>query len=116
MSAVTRKDQRARRRKQIRKRLSGTAARPRLAVMVSNKNIYVQAIDDQAGATLASASNSGKKGGPSTVAAATELGAQVAADLKKKGVEAVTFDRGGYRYHGRVKAIAEAVREAGISC
>ena len=114
MSVSTRKDKRFRRRQQIRKQISGTASRPRLAIMVSNRNVYVQAIDDQAGVTLASASTGEKV--QATVAGATELGQALGAALKEKGIESVVFDRGGFRYHGRVKAVADAVREAGINC
>ena len=103
----------------IRKRLSGAPARPRLAVFRSNKHIYAQIIDDSKGATLITASTLDadakkdlKYGG--NIAAAKAVGKLVAERAKAKGIEAVLFDRGGYIYHGRVKALAEAAREAGL--
>jgi large subunit ribosomal protein L18 len=100
----------------IRRKLSGTAARPRLAVFRSVAHIYAQVIDDVAGATVVSASSvdkSGKiKGG--NVAAAKAIGKLVAERAKEKGIKSVVFDRGGYQYHGRVKALADAAREAGL--
>jgi large subunit ribosomal protein L18 len=103
----------------IRQKVSGTAERPRLAVFRSLKQIYVQAIDDQTGATIASASTlekefkeSGKFGG--NVDAAKSVGTFIANRLMEKGVTAAVFDRGGFMYHGRVKALAEAAREAGL--
>jgi large subunit ribosomal protein L18 len=100
----------------IRKKLSGTVARPRLAVFRSVAHIYAQVIDDASGATLVSASSVDKanktKGG--NVAAAKTIGKLVAERAKEKGITAVVFDRGGYQYHGRVKALAEAARAAGL--
>ena len=100
----------------IRRKLSGTAARPRLAVFRSVAHIYAQVIDDEKGATVVSASTvdkSGKaKGG--NVAAAKAIGKLVAERAKEKGIKSVVFDRGGYQYHGRVKALADAAREAGL--
>jgi len=103
----------------IRKRLSGTPARPRLAVFRSNKHIYAQVIDDAKGTTLTAASsldpdakNDIKNGG--NVAAAKAVGKLIAQRANAKGIEAVLFDRGGYLYHGRVKALADAAREAGL--
>ena len=103
----------------IRKNVSGTQERPRLAVFRSNKHIYAQLIDDAVGVTLASASSIESEtketvlnGG--NVAAAKEIGRLIAERAKEKGVEAVLFDRGGYIYHGRVKALAESAREAGL--
>jgi large subunit ribosomal protein L18 len=106
-------------RHRIRARLSGTSARPRLAVFRSDKHIYAQAIDDAAGKTLAQAStlDAGVRGEAKTgaaVAAAQRVGEAIATRLKEKGVESVVFDRGGYLYHGRVKALAEAARAAGL--
>src|SRR4051794_21786773 len=99
----------------IRKRLVGASARPRLAVFRSNKHIYAQIIDDSKGATLTAASTLDvdtktdvKHGG--NIAAAKAVGKLVAQRAKAKGIEAVLFDRGGYLYHGRVKALAEAAR------
>ena len=101
----------------IRKSLAGTTERPRLAVFRSVKHIYAQVIDDRAGRTLVSASSTeksatGKSGG--NVAAAKEIGKLVAERAKQNGVTKVVFDRGGYLYHGRVKALADAARAAGL--
>ncbi|MGA3237146.1 MAG: 50S ribosomal protein L18 [Bryobacteraceae bacterium] len=100
----------------IRRKLSGTKERPRLAVFRSVAHIYAQIIDDVEGRTLASASSVDKdgktKGG--NVAAAKAIGKLVAERAKEKGVKAVVFDRGGYQYHGRIKALADAAREAGL--
>ena len=99
----------------IRKTLSGTTERPRLAVFRSVKHIYAQVIDDTKGHTMAAASSNekdAKNGG--NIAGAKEIGKLVAERAKDKGVKAVVFDRGGYQYHGRVKALAEAAREAGL--
>jgi large subunit ribosomal protein L18 len=103
----------------IRKKVSGTAAKPRLAVFRSDKHIYVQVIDDGSGQTIAHASTldaelkgSVKNGG--NVDAAKAVGGAIAQRLKVKGIEDVVFDRGGYLYHGRIKALADAAREAGL--
>ncbi len=106
-------------RHRIRQKFSGTATKPRLAVFRSDKHIYAQAIDDASGTTVAHASSldSGVRGGVKTggnVVAAKVVGGAIAARLKDKGIEAVVFDRGGYLYHGRIKALAEAAREAGL--
>jgi large subunit ribosomal protein L18 len=101
--------------KRIRSRVKGTPARPRLAVFRSVKHIYAQVIDDLKGHTLAAASSSevdSKNGG--NVAGAKEIGKLVADRAKEKGINTVVFDRGGYHYHGRVKALAEAARQAGL--
>ena len=104
----------------IRKRVSGSESRPRLCVFRSNKHIYAQIVDDSKGATLTSASSlepETKKDiakGGGNVAAAKAVGKTVARRALDKGIEAVLFDRGGYIYHGRVKALAEAAREAGL--
>ena len=119
MPKVSSNEVRLRIHKRIRKRLSGAATRPRLAVYRSNKHIYAQVIDDAKGATLIAASTLDvdakkdlKSGG--NIAAAKAVGKLVAERAKAKGIEAVLFDRGGYLYHGRVKALAEAAREAGL--
>ena len=102
----------------IRRKLSGTTERPRLNVYRSLNHIYTQLIDDLNGVTLVSASSFGKKtedkhyGG--NVAAAKEVGKVIAERAKEKGIKKVVFDRGGYLYHGRVKALADAAREAGL--
>jgi len=97
----------------IREKLSGTAARPRLNVYRSVNHIYAQVIDDQAGATLVAASTIKLKTG-GNVAAAREIGKQIAELAVAKGIKQVVFDRGGYLYHGRIKALADAAREAGL--
>jgi large subunit ribosomal protein L18 len=101
--------------KRIRSRVSGTQERPRLAVFRSVKHIYAQVIDDTKGHTVVAAGSTekdSKNGG--NVAGAKEVGKLVAERAKDKGIKAVVFDRGGYQYHGRVKALAEAAREAGL--
>jgi len=101
----------------IRKRLFGTAARPRLNVFRSSKHIYAQLIDDSKGVTLASASSLDKELGlknGANVEAAAAVGTLIAKRALEKGMTEVVFDRGGYLYHGRVKALAEAAREAGL--
>lgn len=102
----------------IRGKVQGTPERPRLNVFRSNLNIYAQIIDDSQGHTIASASTleSGLKAQPGrlTVAKAQEVGRLVAERAMEKGVKKVVFDRGGYRYHGRVQALADAAREAGL--
>ncbi|HKF47231.1 MAG TPA: 50S ribosomal protein L18 [Terracidiphilus sp.] len=97
----------------IRRKLSGTAERPRLNVYRSLNHIYAQVIDDQNGTTIVSASTIKLKSG-GNVAAAKEIGKTIAERAKEKGVKKVVFDRGGYLYHGRVKALADAAREAGL--
>ncbi len=116
--AHQRHESRLRRHRRVRKKVAGTAARPRLAVHRSNKHITVQLIDDDAGRTIASASTTESEvrgsGSGSTVAAATKVGQVVAQRAKAAGVSKVVYDRGGYLYHGRVAAVAEAAREAGL--
>jgi len=100
----------------IRKKLQGTAERPRLNVYRSLNHIYVQVVDDLNGKTLVSASTAeseGKKSG-GNVAAAKEIGKAIAERAKARGITKVVFDRGGYIYHGRVKALADAAREGGL--
>ncbi|MFM8237266.1 MAG: 50S ribosomal protein L18 [Actinomycetota bacterium] len=114
---LTKAAQRTRRHRRVRKKISGTAARPRLAVFRSNKHIYVQAIDDVSGRTVAAASTMEadlRSGDTATVAAARRVGTLVGERLKAAGTTAAVFDRGGFRYHGRVAAIAEGAREAGV--
>lgn len=119
MSVRTKQETRARLHDRIRKKISGTAARPRLAVFRSQSHIYAQLIDDDGGGTLCCASSLDKdvraqmKRG-SNVAAAKAVGQLIAERAKQKGVSAVVFDRGGFQYHGRVKALADAAREAGL--
>jgi large subunit ribosomal protein L18 len=117
-TAKKRHELRARRHRRVRKKVHGTAARPRLAIYRSNKHLTAQIIDDESGRTLASASSLEadfrKKQSGANVAAATVLGTLVAERAKQVGVSAVVFDRGGFLYHGRVAAIAEAARAAGL--
>jgi large subunit ribosomal protein L18 len=116
--AQQRRESRLRRHRRVRKKVHGTAERPRLAVHRSNKHITVQLIDDDSGRTIASASTTEPdlrgSGSGSTVAAATKIGQTVAQRAKAAGVNKVVYDRGGYLYHGRVAAVAEAAREAGL--
>ncbi len=102
--------------KRIRRKLSGTSERPRLAVFRSVAHIYAQVIDDTEGKTLVSASSvdKGGKTNGGTVAAAKAIGKLVAERAKEKGIQRVVFDRGGYQYHGRVKALTDAARAAGL--
>lgn len=108
--------QRLKRHKRVRAHISGTAQRPRLDVFRSAKNIYAQVIDDVAGVTLAFAASNEKDFGiyGGNVEAAKKVGALIAERAKAKGIEEVVFDRGGYLYHGRVEALAEAAREGGL--
>ena len=115
VSKVNRDEVRRRIHIRIRKKLSGTAERPRLAVFRSIKHIYAQVIDDRTGTTLASASSAEKGSGDGgNVDGAKAIGKLVAERAKEKGIGAVVFDRGGFLYHGRVKALADAAREAGL--
>jgi large subunit ribosomal protein L18 len=98
----------------IRAKLSGTSERPRLSVFRSNKYTYAQAIDDSAGKTLASASTRALKEGKTKSEKASSLGSLMAKKAKEAGIEAMVFDKGSYKYHGRVKNVAEALRESGI--
>ena len=110
------KAQRAKRHARVRGKISGTAERPRLSVFRSENHIYAQVIDDVAGNTLVSASTVEKsfEGNGSNIEAAKKIGALVAERALQKGIEEVVFDRGGYIYHGRVQALAEGAREAGL--
>ncbi len=113
---IEKKEIRRRVHERIRRRLQGTSERPRLAVFRSVAHIYAQVIDDSQGATLVSASSVDKasrtNGG--NVAAAKAIGKLVAERAREKGITKVVFDRGGYQYHGRIKALADAAREAGL--
>lgn len=115
--ALTQQEQRRRRHRRVRKKVMGTPERPRLAVFRSNKHIYAQAIDDINGRTVASASTTEadvRGGSTATVAAAGAVGRLVGERAKAAGVTTVVFDRGGFRYHGRVAAVADGAREAGL--
>jgi large subunit ribosomal protein L18 len=113
---IEKKEIRDRIHQRIRRKLRGTAERPRLAVFRSVAHIYAQVIDDNAGATLVSAStvDKGGKTNGGNVAAAKAIGKLVAERAKEKGIRQVVFDRGGYQYHGRIKALADAARTAGL--
>ena len=102
--------------RRVRKKVAGTAQRPRLAVHFSGQHVYAQVIDDTKGVTLAAASTLEKEpaGRGANVAAAGKIGALIAERAKAKSVEAVVFDRGGFKFHGKVKALADAAREAGL--
>ena len=118
-SQVNRKAMRRRIRHRIRKNVEGTANRPRVAVRRSLKHIYAQAIDDERGQTLAAASSRDPlvKAGVVTggnIEAAKKVGEAIAGKLKDAGIERIVFDRGGFLYHGRVKALADAIREGGL--
>ncbi|MGA0845638.1 MAG: 50S ribosomal protein L18 [Luteolibacter sp.] len=116
MSIIKRKSIRQRIHKRIRRKVFGTAERPRLAVHYSNQHIYAQVIDDVAGKTLASASTMDKSFEKATanVESSKKVGALLAERAKSSNVSAVVFDRGGHLYHGKVKALADAAREAGL--
>ena len=116
MSVLSTRQARERRHRRIRGKVAGTAERPRLAVFRSNKGIFAQLIDDENGTTLAGASWLGlpKSFKGNRIEQATEVGKAVAAAAKKAGIETVVFDRGGYLYHGRVKALADGAREGGL--
>ncbi|MEY4400500.1 MAG: ribosomal protein [Actinomycetota bacterium] len=116
--AKKRREGRLRRHRRVRKKLHGTAARPRLAVYRSNRHLSAQLIDDDSGRTIASASSLEadfrKQQGGGNVAAATAVGTLIAQRAKKAGITSVVFDRGGFLYHGRIAAIADAARAAGL--
>jgi large subunit ribosomal protein L18 len=115
MSKLTSRQLRERRHKRVRKQLSGTAERPRLVVFRSNRGIAAQLVDDTAGRTLAAASSLDVRSAKGTKSdQAAEVGKLLAANAKKADVKTVVFDRGGYLYHGRVKALADAAREGGL--
>jgi large subunit ribosomal protein L18 len=117
MSKATARQLRERRHRRVRGKVRGTAERPRLAIFRSNRGIFAQLVDDDAGKTIAASSWVGLpqsfKGDKTEQA--TEVGKRLAEAGKKAGVERVVFDRGGYLYHGRVKALAEGAREGGLS-
>lgn len=116
MSLIIRKEARAKIRRRIRKKISGTSERPRLAIHFSNQNIYAQIIDDTSGRTLASASTLEKSlaGSGTNQSTAAKVGAAVAEKAKSANITTVVFDRGGFHFHGKVKALADAAREGGL--
>ena len=109
-----RKDNRAKRHRRVRVHVAGTSQRPRLAVFRSLNHLYAQLIDDAAGSTVAASSTVEMKLKGNGVAQAAEVGKAIAAKAKAAGVSTVVFDRGGFLYHGRIKALADAAREAGL--
>ena len=108
----TREEMRYRRHLRVRKKVQGTATRPRLVIFRSDKHIYAQLVDDVAGKTLATVTSQKAEG--TKTARALEVGKAIAARAKEQGIAAVVFDRAGYRYHGRVKAVADGAREGGL--
>ncbi|MBN2667545.1 MAG: 50S ribosomal protein L18 [Bacteroidales bacterium] len=116
--ALTKLEKRSRIRLRIRKKISGTAEKPRVAVFRSNKQIYAQVIDDNNGVTLLSVSSREKEMAAQTGIKKTEqaklVGKSLAEKCREKGIENVVFDRSGYKYHGRVKSLADAAREGGL--
>ena len=116
MSTVTKPQQRLRRRRRVRAKVTGTAERPRVSVFRSNRGIAAQVIDDVAGHTLASiAWTESELHGLKPMESAAKAGQLLGERAKAQGIETVVFDRGGYQYHGRVKAFADGVREAGLT-
>ena len=120
MSVMTRREARLRRHRRVRAKIAGTAERPRLVVFRSNRGIFAQLVDDESGRTLASAGwtslsgGRGKKTEGKKIEQATAVGKALAAEAKKAKIERCVFDRGGYLFHGRVKALAEGAREGGL--
>ena len=117
MAIKTRQEVRRAVHERIRRKVRGTSGRPRLAVFRSLNHIYAQVIDDEKGATLCSASTVEKSAGTATggnIDAARTIGRLIAERAKERGIKSVVFDRGGYIYHGRVRSLAEAAREAGL--
>jgi large subunit ribosomal protein L18 len=113
--ALSKLQRRTRIKRRIRKIISGTATKPRLSVFRSNKEIYVQLVDDVNGVTLASVSSRDKNIKATTkLEAAASVGKSIAEKATKAGIETIAFDRNGYLYHGRVKVLAEAARESGL--
>ena len=116
MSTVTKEKRRLKRRRRVRAKIVGTAERPRISVFRSNRGIFAQLIDDDAGHTLAAVNwTEADLRGLKPMEQATRVGALIAERAKAAGIETAVFDRGGYRYHGRVKALAEGAREGGLT-
>jgi large subunit ribosomal protein L18 len=115
MTVLTKRRARLRRHRRVRAKVAGTAERPRLAVFRSNRGISAQLVDDQAGRTLASASWQAVSASGSKTDQAAAVGKALADAAKKAGIDTCVFDRAGYLYHGRVKALAEGAREGGLS-
>jgi large subunit ribosomal protein L18 len=116
MSTLTKREARLRRHRRVRGKVAGTAARPRVSVFRSNRAIYAQLVDDSAATTIASARSSEvDTSGLKKADVAKKVGELLAQRAKDKGIESVVFDRSGYLYHGRVKALAEGAREGGLA-
>ena len=116
MTVLTRPARRMRRRRRVRAKVRGTAQRPRISVFRSNRGLFLQLIDDESGRTLAAVNwTEPELAKLPRIEQATRAGALLAERAKAAGVESVVFDRGGYRYHGRVKALAEGAREGGLA-
>ena len=114
MSVLTKREARMRRHRRVRSKIAGTAERPRLAVFRSNRGIFAQLVDDANGRTLAAAGWTSVKSSGSKTEQASAVGKALGQAAKKAGIEQCVFDRGGYLYHGRVKALAEGAREEGL--
>ncbi len=116
MTVMTRQERRLRRRRRVRAKVRGSAARPRLSVFRSNRGLFVQLIDDDAARTLAAVSwTEPEMRKLKATEQAKRAGELIAARAKEAGIEACVFDRGGYQYHGRIKALADSAREGGLS-
>jgi large subunit ribosomal protein L18 len=115
MSTTTKKTHRAKRHARVRAKVSGTAERPRVCVFKSNQHLFVQVVDDSAHRTMLSIGKTKAKAKGTKTEQAKVLGASLAKDMKDKGIERAVFDAGGFKYHGRVKAVAEGLREGGIA-
>ena len=116
MAVQTKQQRRLRRRRRVRAKVSGTAERPRLSVFRANRGVFAQLIDDDAGGTLAAVNwTEADLRGLKPMEQATRAGTLIAERAKAAGIETAVFDRGGYRYHGRVKALAEGAREGGLT-
>lgn len=115
MAAINRKEIRQRIHQRIRRKVRGTAERPRLCVFFSNKNVYAQVINDEVGRTICAASTKEKSlAGSANVASAARIGKTIAERAKNEKIDSVVFDRGGIKFHGKVKALADAAREGGL--
>jgi len=116
VTVLTKPDRRLKRRRRVRAKITGTAERPRISVFRSNRGIAAQLVDDLAGTTLAAVSwTEGELRSLPRMEQATKAGTLLATRAKEKGIERAVFDRGGYRYHGRVKAFADGAREGGLA-
>jgi len=113
--ALSKTEKRQKIKRRVRRNIFGTAERPRLSVYRSNKEIYAQLIDDNAGVTLASASSREKTEGTTKTEISASVGKLIAEKAKAKGIETVVFDRNGFVYHGRIKALADGAREGGLN-